>query len=401
MSIITSQGHVQTAEVEFAGRHPDIFSSYVAADFVKHLAEAVGNDVITQLRVDINVQSLAQMYQEGIPTPVMVNLGGQITIPGEVDVHEIAHLSVVEQLKVAGYLNHIDFSLDNIDVSSHGVTTQSPNLHQTTQSNRFADSCVCYGHYLADSVGLKGTYPSLIISKEIDRVLQEYRETKLPELRPDGKVHVSIEYQESGFVVTDIFISVAHAKVIREDWRNELKAHIIASLPQFHLEQTEFKINAGGDFNVFFLQADAGVSKAKDNVIVTGGLHQLGTDAMWGKCLYKASSSLIPYAFALSRAVSEVTGATYASVSAYAKYGQSQAQLILQDIDPAFEGKRREINKALAQVVNDRDGVREILGMPVSVETYQTFNDPLNFHESEKPWKRNNQELNEMLKKGM
>src|SRR3989344_638234 len=98
-------------------------------------------------------------------------------------------------------------------------------------------------------------------------------------------------------------------------------------------EKIDISINHGGDFNHYFVNADSGISGKKDSVIVTSGLHQLGTDGIWGKCLYKASSVAIPYAFALSRAVCEATTAKFASVGVYTKYGQKQAGLFLADID--------------------------------------------------------------------
>ena len=143
------------------------------------------------------------------------------------------------------------------------------------------------------------------------------------------------------------------------------------------------------------------MSKVKDAVIITGGLHQLGTDAIWGKCLYKASSTLIPYAFALSMAVCEITGAGYASVEAYAQYGQTEARLQLQDIEPQYERLRKEINNALTRLPRDRDGVRQITGMPLSIQSYRLFNDVGGFHDMTKPWKRRNKQLERELVKAL
>jgi hypothetical protein len=396
MSIITAPNHKQTAEVEFSGKHPDIFSSYVAARFVKNIAEASQkyNDLHT-LRVDINVQTLASAWQEGSPTPVIVNIGGQVTVSPEVNLQDIAKKTIQEELEAAGYLKNGDFD-SNVSVSLDGITVQSPNLNKTTYKNAFADSCVVYGHYIAKPFGLNGTYPSLIIAQQIDEAISQYANSEGKFLRPDGKVHVTITYQKDSFIADDVYISVSHAKSIPENWREGLKKYILSKVSDVNPEKLH--INLGGDFNVFFLQADSGVSKAKDDVIITGGLHQLGTDRVWGKCIYKASSTLIPYTFALSKVICDVTGAKYASVSGYSQYGQKDAILTLEDIDSEHENLRTRIDTTLSQIIRDRDGIWNILGVGPDIETYKIYNEPAHFHADNKPWKKTNAQLENHFK---
>ena len=125
----------------------------------------------------------------------------------------------------------------------------------------------------------------------------------------------------------------------------------------------------------------------------------MGTDGVWGKCLYKASSVVIPYAFALSRAVCEATGANFASVGVYARYGQEQAELFLQEIDPKYESIRDNINRALRTLPKDRNSIREILNTKVNLVTYGHYNDVRGFHAPNKPWKAYNPQLVEALSK--
>lgn len=398
MSIIINQGHKQTAEVEFAGKHPDIFSSHLAAEFVKNVAiKASENHVLESLRMDINVQILASVPENGI-TPIIVHIGGQVTCDPSINLSEIAKQSVVILLKKARYLDFGVYSQDKIKIDLEGITVQSPNLNKTTMKNAFADSCVSYGHYIASPYGLSGTFPSLIISQKVDQLIDKYAKEVNGELRSDGKVHVTVTYNKKGFLVEDVYISVAHSKNIKEGWREELKQYLIKNIADYGIENAEFNVNSGGDFNVFFLDADAGVSKAKDDVIISGGIHQLGTDRVWGKCMFKASSTLIPYTFALSKVICDVTGAKFASVSGYSHYGQEKAFFVVQDLDPAYESKRSEINNALENIVRDRDGIRTILGMPITTQTYTTYNDITFFHSNEKPWKKNNKELEAIFK---
>ena len=97
----------------------------------------------------------------------------------------------------------------------------------------------------------------------------------------------------------------------------------------------------------------------------------------------------------------EATGANFASVGVYARYGQEQAELFLQEIDPKYESIRDYINKALRSLPVDREGIRNILNMKVNLITYGKFNDVRGFHEPTKPWKSYNPQLVNALKKAL
>ena len=127
--------------------------------------------------------------------------------------------------------------------------------------------------------------------------------------------------------------------------------------------------------------------------MITGGNATIGTDKVWGKCLYKASSTLLPYTFALARSVAVAFDARYVSIQASSRYGQEHALLQLAEIDPLHERYRDDINRALKRLPRDRDAIREILGLPVTLVTYHIFNDVAGFHDKDKPWKIYNREL--------
>ncbi|HLC51612.1 MAG TPA: hypothetical protein VJI98_00025 [Candidatus Nanoarchaeia archaeon] len=386
MSIIIAKGHRETAEVEFIGKHPDTFSSYVAAKLVENLATKSEN--VEEFRSDINVQSL---YDHG---KVRVTIGGQIVVNRKIKVDKIATETVISCLKRAGY---VDYANPNKVIVKTIVTKQSNYLNNTSKSNNYADSCVVYGHYLHEPFGVNGTFPSLIIAQQIDKILNDNKK-QLSALRYDGKVHVTVIYNERGFKVDDVYISVAHKKNC-SNFDDKLKQVLINKIPA--LKHSKINVNQGGEFSVYFLKADSGVSKAKDDIIITGGIHQLGTDRVWGKCLYKASSILIPYVFAMSKAICECTGADYSSVSAFAKYGQREAEIQLCEIDPKFERLREKINRCLENIPRDSQSIRTILNLPISKGTYKLMNDISGFHDSNKPWKKKNRILIKYLKEGL
>lgn len=401
MSIIITSGHTQTAEVEFINGHPDVLSSRIAAEIVNALASKCSASELEFLRVDINVQSLAQPFKSGEPTGIVINVGGQITSPIKVDIAELAHSTVIKVLEQSGYFAENHFSPKSLTVNTDGITTQSANLNPTSRTNKFADSCVVYGHYVTEPYGLQGTFPSLILGKRIDETLFKLQKQVLEELHADGKLHITISYTNEGYAIEEIIVTTSHAEEMNDNLREKVKFELVKHLPELKQVADIVSVNPGGNFNIYYLQADSGVSKTKDNVIVTGGIHQLGTDAIWGKCLFKASSTAIPYAFALSRVVAEVTGASYASVRVFARYGQQDVLIQLEEIDSKVEKLRNKINNALNKLPKDRDAIRKIVGIEVTHQTYRNWNDIEGFHDDNKPWKQHNKDLCKLLENAL
>ncbi len=396
MALIFAPGHLEIAEVEFQPAHPDIFCSYLSAAFVRSLADMIDREGknLEEFRADVNVQ--ASYSSCGIEETIKkfnFNISGQINLPRTVflDLEDVAKIEIKHLLENAGYEKGMDF--DEIHVSRRGTTNQSIHLNGTSRENKFADSCVVYGHYIAPPFGIDGTFASLRLAQLIDREIHN-RVNDFRDIRPDGKVHITLRHSERGYEVERVYLSIAHGEEIDK----EAIAHHVRKITGVN---PSVLVNAGGDFSKYFLAADSGVSKAKDDAIITGGLHGIGTDRVWGKCLYKASSTLISYAFALSRAVCEAIGARYSSVAVYAEYGQRDATLVLQEIDPLHEKQRVEINKALENLLRDRDSIREILEMPVNIETYRLFNQPGKFHDMNMPWKKYNPKLVEAIRSNL
>jgi len=239
MSIILTLGNVEIAESEFIGRHPDTLSTCLAAELVYSIAAQVHvqnsgflrdftkgkllnptalqlEDVdatviesygLEDLRADVNVQISALNSKNITPIPIRVNLVGQITAPqfNQTNLDQIVREDTFDVFDRAGYFLHGDFVPEHVIVDTQGVTSQSSNLNRTTQHNKFADSCVVYGHYIREPFGIDGTFPSLVIAKKIDRTLEEtVRQGIIPELRSDGKVHVSVVRESNGYRIREI-----------------------------------------------------------------------------------------------------------------------------------------------------------------------------------------------------
>ena len=163
MSIILTPGHVEIAESEFIGRHPDTLSTCLAAELVYSIATqihvqnsgflsdftkgklsspapsklqdidaTVGESYgLEDLRADVNVQISALNAKNITPIPIRVNLVGQITAPQfkQTDLDQIVREDIYEVFNKAGYFLHGDFIPNHIVADTKGVTSQSPNVN--------------------------------------------------------------------------------------------------------------------------------------------------------------------------------------------------------------------------------------------------------------------------------
>jgi len=401
MTLNFRPGKRETAEVEFRG-HPDVISSTIAAGISTKIAETLHmydspEPVLPHHRLDIGVQCLGGRERCG-KTPIDINVGGQVVAVSGLDIQSIAYDVAAERLGQLGYFENGHFSRDELRVFTPDIIPQSDNLNETTQDpDKFADSAVCVGHHIAEREGFYGTFPSLIIAQDLERRLMQNRD-EIDGLMSDGKVHVTIEYHENGISVARVNLSVGYIGKDGGGFRD--KIFDILADGRWHLDRSKVDINGGGDFNIYFLQADYGMSKAKDDVIITGGLYPIGTDRVWGKCTWKASSTLLPYAFSLSRVVCDVTGAKYASVSCYGEYGKQCQDIQLREIDPDLEPQWEDIQKGLHGLPRGRSEIRELIGLDDGIDSYRAFNDPKGFTHPAKPWKKENPQLIEEFQKG-
>src|SRR3989339_591537 len=197
MALIFAPGHLEISEVEFQPAHPDIFCSYLAANFVRALADIIEREKsnLHEFRADINVQgsySSCGAEQEA-RKKLNFNIAGQINLPQNVflDLENIAKREIELLLQKAGYRQGVDFN--EIHVSKRGITNQSIHLNGTSRENKFADSCVVYGHYIAPAIGIDGTFASLRLAQRIDQEIHN-RHNNLGDIKPDGKVHLTLRH---------------------------------------------------------------------------------------------------------------------------------------------------------------------------------------------------------------
>lgn len=130
---------------------------------------------------------------------------------------------------------------------------------------------------------------AIFLSHQLAKRLSDVRKDgTLNYLRPDGKVQVTVEYDENDNPVRidTIVVSTQHAEdVTLEQIQEDIKAHVIyPTVPENLInEQTKFYINPTGRFVIGGPQGDAGLTGRKIIVDTYGGYARHGGGCFSGK----------------------------------------------------------------------------------------------------------------------
>ena len=139
-------------------------------------------------------------------------------------------------------------------------------------------------------------YPIALAHKLSKRLTEVRKNGTLPYLRPDGKTHVSVEYDENSKPVRleAVVLSTQHAEnVTQEQIHRDIKEYVFDPvLPAAMIdENTKFFINPTGRFVIGGPQGDAGLTGRKIIVDTYGGMARHGGGAFSGKDCTKVDRS--------------------------------------------------------------------------------------------------------------
>ncbi|MDI0218309.1 methionine adenosyltransferase [Staphylococcus aureus] len=240
----------------------------------------------------------ARVACETIVTTGMALIAGEISTTTYVDIPKV----VRETIKEIGYTRaKYGYDYETMAILT-AIDEQSPDIAQGVdkaleyrdkdseeeiEATGAGDQGLMFGYATNETE----TYMPLAIylSHQLAKRLSDVRKDgTLNYLRPDGKVQVTVEYDENDNPVRidTIVVSTQHAEdVTLEQIQEDIKAHVIyPTVPENLInEQTKFYINPTGRFVIGGPQGDAGLTGRKIIVDTYGGYARHGGGCFSGK----------------------------------------------------------------------------------------------------------------------
>lgn len=240
----------------------------------------------------------ARVACETTVTTGMALIAGEISTTTYVDIPKV----VRETIKEIGYTRaKYGYDYETMAILT-AIDEQSPDIAQGVdkaleyrdkdseeeiEATGAGDQGLMFGYATNETE----TYMPLAIylSHQLAKRLSDVRKDgTLNYLRPDGKVQVTVEYDENDNPVRidTIVVSTQHAEdVTLEQIQEDIKAHVIYPTVPENLsnEQTKFYINPTGRFVIGGPQGDAGLTGRKIIVDTYGGYARHGGGCFSGK----------------------------------------------------------------------------------------------------------------------
>lgn len=240
----------------------------------------------------------ARVACETTVTTGMALIAGEISTTTYVDIPKV----VRETIKEIGYTRaKYGYDYETMAILT-AIDEQSPDIAQGVdkaleyrdkdseeeiEATGAGDQGLMFGYATNETE----TYMPLAIylSHQLAKCLSDVRKDgTLNYLRPDGKVQVTVEYDENDNPVRidTIVVSTQHADdVTLEQIQEDIKAHVIyPTVPENLInEQTKFYINPTGRFVIGGPQGDAGLTGRKIIVDTYGGYARHGGGCFSGK----------------------------------------------------------------------------------------------------------------------
>jgi S-adenosylmethionine synthetase len=225
---------------------------------------------------------LARVACEAIVTTGLVIVVGEITTDCYVDIPRIIRHTVRE----VGYTRAkygFDSETCGVVVS---IDEQSPDIAQGVDVGGAGDSGMMFG-FACDETEELMPMP-IMLAHRMARKLGELRRNKtLSYLRPDGKVQVTVQYEDGKPTGVDNVVLSAqhHDEVDVDQLRSDIAEHVIDALIPAELRNGQMRsfINPTGRFVIGGPVADAGLTGRKIMVDTYGGYARHGGGCFSGK----------------------------------------------------------------------------------------------------------------------
>ncbi len=220
----------------------------------------------------------------------LIVVAGQITSKGEVDIENL----VRKIIKDIGYYNsELDIDYKTCKIITN-ITKQSTDIAMGVDIGGAGDQGIMFGYACDETENYMpyAIYMAHKLSKELTNVRKE---GKIEGLRPDGKVQVTVEYENMQVKRIDtILISTQHEEDVDiANLKQEIIEKIINKIVPTSMidENTKIYINPTGRFVIGGPLGDTGLTGRKIIVDTYGGYSRHGGGAFSGKDASKVDRS--------------------------------------------------------------------------------------------------------------
>ncbi len=247
--------------------HPDKIADQIADAL---LDEFLRKDPFSKVSLEILV------------TTGLVMVSGELSTESFVDIPKVVR-SVVKEI---GYTKpELGFDADTCAVIT-SIDEQSPEIALGVSTEGAGDTAIVVGYAVKEAPNLMPW--SITIAHRLTSKIAELRKTgKLPFLRPDGKVLVSMVYEDSKpLFVKDIVAYVHHdPDVSIQNLREFITEEVIKKEvpPELWSDKTSVKVNPTGRFVIGGPVADTGLTGRKIVSDAYGDIGFSGGSAFSGK----------------------------------------------------------------------------------------------------------------------
>ncbi len=247
--------------------HPDKIADQIADAL---LDEFLKKDPYSKVSLEIMV------------TTGLVIVGGELSTEGSVDIPKVVR-GVVKDI---GYTKpELGFDADTCAVIT-SIDEQSPEIALGISGEGAGDTAIVVGYAVKEAPNLM-PWPITIAHRIAKRISDLRKEGRFPFLRPDGKVLVSMIYEDGKpSFVKDVVCYVHHdPDIALNNLREMITEEVIKKeIPQeFLTAQTDIKVNPTGRFVIGGPVADTGLTGRKIVSDAYGDIGFSGGSAFSGK----------------------------------------------------------------------------------------------------------------------
>ena len=251
------------------------------------LCDLISDSILDEcLKQDENSRVAVETFAAGNT----ITIAGQITSKAEFNVEEV----VRKVIKEIGYDNaevDMDYRTCKIDIN---ITKQSPDIAMGVDIGGAGDQGIMFG-YASDETENYMPYAINMAHKLSKRLAEVRKNGIIPYLRPDGKVQVTVEYEDDKPKrIETILISTEHnADISQENLKKDVIENIINAVVPTDMmdENTKIYVNPTGRFVIGGPLGDTGLTGRKIIVDTYGGYARHGGGAFSGKDASKVDRS--------------------------------------------------------------------------------------------------------------